>query len=72
MVPSGGLQRTESLTSPSLSYLQLFQHLEGQQLLPKIIPALDNDRQEPPIGEMAIGGALSDPPAQREAKGVKR
>lgn len=28
---------------PLLSYLQLLQHLEGQELLPKIIPTLDND-----------------------------
>ena len=46
----------------SSSYLQLPQHLEGQQLLPQVIAAFHDDRQEPPGREVAIGRGFSDPP----------
>lgn len=53
----------------SFPHLQLLQHLESQQLLPKVISTLDNDWQEPPIGKMAIRGAFSDPPMKTEVTG---
>lgn len=50
-------------------YLQLFQHLESQQLLAKVISTLDNDWKESPIGKMAIRGTFSDPPVKKKVTG---
>lgn len=49
--------------APLPSHLQLLEDLEGEQLLPEVVPALDDDGEEAPGGQVAVGGPFPDPPA---------
>ena len=42
-------------------YLQEGEVLVGQQLLSQVVPALDDDGQQPPAGQRAVRGAVPDP-----------
>lgn len=44
------------------SYLQGGQQLECHELLPEVISALDNGREQVPVGEVAVGRGLPYPP----------
>lgn len=55
--------------APRPPHLQLLEDLEGEQLLPEIVPALDDDGEEAPGGEVAVGGPFSDPPGREERRG---
>lgn len=62
-IQGGPMQPRALWAAPLPSHLQLLEDLEGEQLLPEVIPALDNDREEAPGGQVAVGGPFSDPPA---------
>lgn len=53
-----------------IPYLKLFEHLEGQQLLPEIIATFHNHREEAPVWEVAVRRALPDPPAKKQQEAV--
>lgn len=46
-------------------YLQLSEHLIGQQLLPQVVSTLDDDRQQPPVEQVTIRRRFSDPPEDK-------
>jgi len=59
----GGPHGRSPPSSPLPSHLQLLEDLEGEQLLPEVVPTLDDDREQAPGGEVAVGGPFPDPPA---------
>lgn len=47
----------------SQRYLELLQHLEGEQLLSQVVSTFNNYRQQPPVREVTVRRTFSDPPA---------
>ena len=72
----GGSHGRSPPSSPLPPHLQLLEDLEGEQLLPEVVPTLDDDGEQAPGGEVAVGGPFPDPPAgkgrgwERERGGV--
>lgn len=62
-IPGGPTPPPPPWAAPLLSHLQLLEDLEGEQLLPEVVPALDDDGEEAPGGQVAVGGPFPDPPA---------
>ena len=44
-------------------YLELLQHLEGEQLLSQVVSTFHDDRQQPPVRKVTVRRSFSDPPA---------
>lgn len=44
-------------------YLELLQHLEGEQLLSQVVSTFNDDRQQPPVRKVTVRRSFSDPPA---------
>lgn len=47
----------------SQRYLELLQHLEGEQLLSQVVSTFYNNRQQPPVRKVTVRRPFSDPPA---------
>lgn len=51
------------MSEMSQRYLELLQHLEGEQLLSQVVSTFNNDRQQPPVRKVTVRRSFSDPPA---------
>ncbi len=52
----------------SQHYIELLQHLEGEQLLPQVVSTFNNDRQQPPVRKVTVRRSFSDPPAGKQSE----
>lgn len=54
--------------SLGMAHLELFEHLERQQLLPEVVAALDDDGEEAPGWEVSVGRRFPDSPEGKMGK----
>lgn len=52
----------------SRRYLELLQHLEGEQLLSQVVSTFNDDGQKPPVGEVTVRRSFPDPPAGKQSR----